>query len=171
MIFLREISKDDIKTINKWRNNKNLIDFLGSPFRFVNVETEEEWFNAYMRNRSNAVRLAICLIGSSEMVGVIYLTNIDWLNKSAEYSIMIGDEANYGKGYALVATQMMITHAFSNLNLYRIWLTVLEDNERAISLYKKVGFKQEGIMRSVIYKCGVYKNMLLMSVLKDEYKV
>lgn len=38
----------------------------------------------------------------------------------------------------------MLEHAFSNMNLHRVELAVLEDNRRARALYEKVGFVEEG---------------------------
>jgi hypothetical protein len=48
-IYLRELTRDDIKTINVWRNNKTLVDQLGAPFRYINMETDEQWFEQYMK--------------------------------------------------------------------------------------------------------------------------
>ena len=63
----------------------------------------------------------------------------------------------------------MLEHAFYNLNLQRIELTVLEDNVRARVLYEKAGFVQEGFKRKSKYKNGKFVNTLLYSILKDEY--
>ena len=82
---------------------------------------------------------------------------------------MIGDKRNYDKGYGTEATKLMLNHAFNNLNLNRIYLKVLEDNPRAIKIYDKCGFKKEGVLRSAVYKNGSYKNLIIMSILKEEF--
>ena len=56
------------------------------------------------------------------------------------------------------------------MNMQRIELNVLEDNQRAIHLYEKVGFVKEGIKRRAKYKNGKFVNMLNYSILKDEYR-
>jgi len=50
-IYLRELTRSDIPAINKWRQDKSLVSFLGSPFRYISLETDENWFESYMRNR------------------------------------------------------------------------------------------------------------------------
>ena len=35
--------------------------------------------------------------------------------------------------------------------------------------YKKCGFIEEGVMRQQVYKNGQYKNMKIMSILKEEF--
>lgn len=51
MIKLRELEFEDLKIVNTWRNNKELIDSLGANFRYVNFETEKLWFDSYMKQQ------------------------------------------------------------------------------------------------------------------------
>jgi len=37
MYKLRELRKEDIPKINKWRNDSELINHLGAPFRYINL--------------------------------------------------------------------------------------------------------------------------------------
>lgn len=166
MYYLREIEREDIPEINKWRNDKEIIDNLGAPFRFINQEVDTEWFNAYMKNRSNTVRCAI--VSEGIIIGMITLANIDYVNRACALHIMVGEKSAQGKGAGTYAVNQMIKHAFNNLNMNRIELGVLECNERAIGLYEKCGFRREGIKRQAIYKNGKYINMIIMSVLKDD---
>lgn len=55
------------------------------------------------------------------------------------------------------------------MNLQRIELTVLDYNECAKHLYEKSGFQFEGRKRKSIYKNGRFVDMLMYSVLKDEF--
>jgi RimJ/RimL family protein N-acetyltransferase len=139
MIYLREITEKDIEVINIWRNDLNLIDLLGANFRYINIETDREWFNNYMRNRLNQVRCSICLKENDELVGLVSLTSIDNLNKQAEFHIMIGNDEHQNKGYGKFAIKEMLKHAFNNLNLNRVYLYVLSNNLRAINAYSKTG--------------------------------
>ena len=52
----------------------------------------------------------------------------------------------------------------------RLWLSVLEYNLRAINLYKKIGFTQEGVSREAIFKNGKFENYVMMSLLKSDEK-
>ena len=46
---------------------------------------------------------------------------------------------------------------------------VFSTNLRAINVYKKCGFKEEGVLRESIYLNGNFIDVILMSVLKNEY--
>lgn len=63
----------------------------------------------------------------------------------------------------------MLNHAFNNMNLQRVELTVLEDNTRARHLYEKCGFVYEGKKRKAKYKNGKFVDMLIYSILKSEF--
>jgi RimJ/RimL family protein N-acetyltransferase len=52
--------------------------------------------------------------------------------------------------------------------LTRIELTVREDNERAMRLYKKLGFAHEGIKRNGFLVDGRYYNLVCMGLLLDK---
>lgn len=168
MYRLRELERRDLPTINRWRNQPELIRFLGAPFRYINHEVDEAWFDAYMRNRSSTVRCAITETGDDGIIGLISLTEIDHLNQCAVLHIMIGDATNQSRGIGNFAVNEMLNHAFFNLNLHRVGLEVLEDNERAIRLYEKCGFKCEGRRKQAVYKRGKFIDMLMYSCIREE---
>ncbi len=170
MYKLRELEREDIKKINEWRNDPELIACLGAPYRFINEDVDSAWYEKYMHSRNNSVR---CVIVNSEndeeIVGLISLLDINYINRSAELHIMIGGAQNRGKGIGTFAVESMVEHAFNNLNLRRIELGVLENNVPAIKLYEKTGFIREGIKRKSNYKNGEYISLIMMALLKEEW--
>ncbi|MCC8402165.1 GNAT family N-acetyltransferase [Paraburkholderia sp. MMS20-SJTN17] len=164
-IFLREIERGDLPTINAWRADKALVSLLGGAFRYVGPAIDNAWFDSYLGSRANNVRLAVCLASTRELVGVTYLLGIDWVNRCAEFSIQIGAESARGRGIGEAATRLTLDHAFDDLNLNRISLTVLASNARAIALYDKVGFRAEGLLREAVFKGGRYLDMVPMALL------
>lgn len=168
MLRLRELARKDLESINKWRNNHTLIDFLGAPYRYINIEVDIKWYENYMVNRATTVRCAI-VEEDDEILGLVSLTDINHMNQSAELHIMIGDSENQGKGLGTFAVKEILSHAFNNLNLHRVELGVLESNTRAIHLYEKCGFVREGLKREFCYKNGKFENLLVYSCLKNEF--
>lgn len=168
--FLREISREDMPIINSWRNNPEIIENLGSPFRYVSKEVDDAWFSSYLSSRTSSVRLAIVEAEQEKIIGAVYLTGIDWVCRSAEFSIWIGASESQGKGAGKFATQKTLGHAFNNMGLHRIHLTVLSENLRARNLYKSIGFSEEGNLRQAAFKNGEFKDMIAMSILSNEFK-
>ena len=106
---------------------------------------------------------------NDEYLGTISLKDIDWQARVAEYAISIRSAAQ-GNGIATEATQQILKYAFEELELNRIFLNVLEDNERAIHLYEKCGFKYEGLFRNHVNIHGKIKSLKWYSILKEEFE-
>lgn len=167
MYKLRELERKDIKEINKWRNDPELISFLGAPFRYINEEIDMLWFDNYMKNRHIFVRLAI--VGDDDKIlGLASLTNIDYINRSGIVHFMIGQKENRGKGLGSYAIKEILTHAFDNLNLHRVELSLLSTNS-VIYLYEKMGFLKEGVKKQAVYKNGKYIDVIEMAILKERF--
>ena len=170
MYQLRELERGDLPVITKWRNSPELIEQLGAPFRYINPEVDQRWFENYMANRNSCVRCAIVENNKpEEILGLVSLTNIDPLNQVAMLHIMIGNPDVQGKGMGSFAVRSMVEHAFFNLNLHRIELVVLCSNQRAQHVYEKCGFVREGILRKAIYKTGAFVDAYQYGLLKEEY--
>lgn len=76
----------------------------------------------------------------------------------------------WGKGIGKAAMALILEYAFHELNLHRVFLQVFSFNERAIRLYEKMGFVNEGRQRHALYRGGDWHDIIMMSMLKHEYK-
>lgn len=114
------------------------------------------------------VKLAVCLRENDSHIGNVYLTGINYINRTAESHILIGDKASWGKGYGGEALREILTFAFDELGLNRIEARINADNASSVRLHEKVGYRQDGVLRKAIYKCGRYKDVIVMSILKEE---
>lgn len=168
-IYLRALEIEDAEILTKWRNDMAVTSLLGGNTYFVSHNREKEWIKNATLNDKDNIRLAICLKENDLYIGNVNLSSINWINRSAEYSIMIGDKTKHAKGYGDEATNLILQYAFCELNLKRIYLTVREDNERALKLYSKIGFQKEGLLRKAVFKNNKYINMILMSILEEEF--
>ena len=126
------------------------------------------WYRALFQNQ-HCLFLIIETIENRRPIGTIGLDRIDHINQSAEYgNLMIGDTQSTGIGFAKEATLLLLNYGFNRLNLNRIFLNVIEDNVRAIELYKNCGFREEGKLREAFFDQGKFKDVLLMAILRGE---
>ena len=169
MLYLREIEKSDLRNINRWRNDKEIVDLLGANYLYIAETIDEKWYDNYIKTRDKAVRLAIITTDKKKHIGNVNLTNIHPVNRSAEFSIFIGDKNYWSKGFGSKALFEMLKHGFQNLNLQRIFLFVLKENKTAYRMYKKTGFLDEGLLRGAVYKNSKYKDVIIMSILRQDY--
>lgn len=89
-------------------------------------------------------------------IGNIKIDPINIKTKSGEYGILIGDKLSWGKGFAKEATIQILEYCFEELKLSKVTLGVIEDNIKATSLYKNIGFVIDEKKEAV----GTYNNKL-----------
>mgnify|MGYP000032261211 CR=1 FL=1 len=104
-----------------------------------------------------------------KLIGVTSLDKINWISRNAYISIAIYDTNFWGKGIGEEATRLLLEYAFEYLNLYKINLEVYEYNERAIKLYKKIGFKEEGRLKENNLRHGKHRDVIIMGMTAREY--
>jgi len=166
-ILLKLLELDDEAYIVKWRNQKEIINNMFN-YKGVTIEEHRNWFKNYLLN-DNRIEFIIIVKESGKRIGTIGLSDIDFRNQKAEYGILIGEESELGKGYGYEASKEIIKYGFKELNLKKIYLKTFIDNKKAIKLYDRLGFIKEGVLRKEIFKKGEHKDVVLMSILKDEW--
>jgi len=115
------------------------------------------------------VSLCVGIKGESEPLGSTGLHHINWLNRHAEWGILIGRPDQWGKGYGREIARTTLRYAFETLNLNRVGLRVNAGNLGGIKAYESAGFKREGVMRQAVYLDDRYEDQLFMAVIRDEW--
>jgi RimJ/RimL family protein N-acetyltransferase len=103
-------------------------------------------------------------------IGIVSLSDIDFVSGSGELGVMISDVAVRGKGLATEAVMLMLDYAFGELRLHRVTVRVAPENEPSLKLFRKVGFIREGRMREVMRRRDGYGDLLFFGLLEDEYR-
>lgn len=113
--------------------------------------------------------LAIVRREDDAHIGNIALDRIDYINRIAELTIVIGDKTCWGKGYGKEAARLICDHGFLVLNLNRIACGTFEDNVAMRKLAECLGMIEEGRRRQAVYKLGRYTDVVEYGVLRNEY--
>lgn len=64
----------------------------------------------------------------------------------------------------------MLSYLFDDCGLHRVGLVTLESNARALALYRKIGFIEEGRERQAIFRGGQYHDLIAMGLLAPEWR-
>jgi len=168
-IYLRTITEDDLNAnYREWFNHEDVCRY-NSHHRFPHYdESMSEYYESVIKSRKNLV-LAICDKESDAHIGNVALENIDHLNQSAEFVILIGDTAHWGKGKGSDAAKILIRHGFNELNMHRIYCGTSEENMGMQKMALALGFKEEGRARDSIFKNGMFKDIIWYSLLYGEF--
>src|SRR5437868_7501541 len=80
-------------------------------------------------------------------IGFVNFRNLHPRGKSCEIGIGIAEPALWGKRLGREALELEARYLFDELGLHRIGLSVVSHNDRAIWMYKSLGFVVEGVER------------------------
>lgn len=64
----------------------------------------------------------------------------------------------------------MRDYAFGSLGLHRLSLDVFSFNPRAEHVYRRAGFRREGVLRDAVRDGDGYGDDILMAMLEDEWR-
>lgn len=166
-VNLRAVEVEDYPLLGRWLNDPRIMVHWGRPGNTVSLEEVDRSERAEA-SRSNA-RKYIIETKDGTAIGQIDYYDLDWQNRSAWVSIMIGEPEYWSGGYGTDAMQALLGYLFLQLDLHRVALTAHETNVRAQRSYAKSGFTAEGTLRDWAYFDGRWVNGVLMSVLRDDY--
>lgn len=168
-ITLRKMTVQDIEVYHKWRNDLEVMQSTAPILDVYHIEETEEFVTQVILGSHSSKCYIIVDKESKKPIGITSLINIDNKNRNAECIIDIGDKESWGKGYGAEAMKLLLDFGFLEMNLHRIYLRVFSFNSRAIKLYEKLGFQQEGKSRESIFRNGKWHDIIHMSIMQNEY--
>lgn len=166
--YLRPVDQEDVDRFVRWFNDPEVRINLSSSFPLNRIR-EREFVEKLYRDERDVV-LAIVVKEGDQHIGVAGLHGIKLPNRNATFGIAIGEKALWDKGFGTEAARLILDYGFRQLNLHRVTLWVYSTNRRAIHVYEKLGFKEEGRKRESEYRDGTYCDDVLMGILKREWK-
>jgi len=111
---------------------------------------------------------AIATMADAQLIGTVGLREIDAEHSQAEIGFWIG-APSWGKGYATEAARRVIRYAFEECNLNRVYAHHMVRNPASGRVLEKLGMKREGLLRQRIRKWGVFEDVVLLAILRDDW--
>lgn len=147
---IRDIEIEDYKEISKIRKMPGVMENILS-----NKDEEEESIKEKIINRGKNQYWYVAE-ENGKVIGLGILMNHGNLRKKHVGVITLMVNSDYqNKGVGSLLMDKLINLSES-LNIIRLELCVFRDNYKAINLYKKFGFKEEGIKVKSALKNGEY---------------
>jgi len=166
---LRKMTKEDTELYHKWRNEVEVMHSTNPSLEVYPMEETKEFVDHVILGSHTAKSYIMIEKGNEIPIGIVSLINIDNKNRNAEFIIDIGEKEYWGKGYGSEGLKLLLDYAFYEMNLHRVSLRVFSFNDRAINLYTKIGFQQEGNSRQSLFRNGEWHDIIQMGILQNEY--
>ncbi len=167
-VYLRLLGQDDLKDRVAWINDEENIQTLLFDWP-TSYEKTMKWFSNVVFD-STKLNLSIVDKETNELVGMTGLLNIDRINHHAQLYITIGNRNYRGRRLPDEVIPLVLEYGFTELELKKIYLYTLPNNERARHVYERNGFRHDGILRQQVYCRGKQQDLYVHSILKSEFE-
>lgn len=165
-VYLRPILKKDLIFLNEWKNDEETYRYLGGGFMPTSIDQQEKWLESMIYTTGNNKRFIIC-DSENTPIGMVGLYSINWIHRTCEIGIYIGNKNAKGKGLGKEACLLIEQFAREYVNLRKIKLNVVSNNEAALHLWESLGYKKVGVYKDERFIKGEYKDLILMEKFID----
>lgn len=174
-LYLISTAKEYLQKLIDEGNSNYLLWFSNQEVNRFNShglfpQSKDELNNFFQRCENDKSLLSFMVIEkkSNKHIGMISLQRIDWINRSAEFAVLIGEIDCWGKGYTTEACQELFKHGFMKLGLHRIWSATSILNKGMIRVFEKLGMIYEGTYKEGQFLHGNFEDVVAYAILKDK---
>ncbi|UOY92984.1 GNAT family N-acetyltransferase [Ectobacillus sp. JY-23] len=164
-VYIREAVREDAQNMIDFYNvvggESDFLSFGSNEFN-KSLADYQEFVSATKAAQSSIILLAFI---NDHLAGIASITSGQKARNKHNGTLgIVVAQAYTGMGIGRYLLQMLIQWARENGITKKINLIVSEPNTRAISLYRELGFQQEGILKHDAYINGVYIDAIAMGL-------
>ena len=152
-----------------WLNDPEVTRYLGVGREPATLESVRRYV-ARFKDSETDLLFAIVDRQTEKHIGNVTLNHIHRVDKTADTGLMIGDKAFWGRGVAFEAWVLLIEHAFSKMGLRKIIAGAVAGNGASLSVLKRLGFREEGVLREEFFLDGNYLDTVRLGLLQHEFQ-
>jgi RimJ/RimL family protein N-acetyltransferase len=116
------------------------------------------------------IELAITTL-DNRLVGGIDVQSSDRRNGTFSIGIGLAERSAWGKGYAKESMLLVLRAMFHERRYQKCNIGVYAFNTRALALYHRLGFQEEGCLRRNYFTNGEYHDEILLGLTREEFEV
>ena len=163
-VKLDTIDKTNSDLLRHWRNDPAIYKFC-RQYDLITEAQHEGWLE--WQATSKDARMYLIRAAQGSAVGVCGLTDIDLINRRAEFSLYI-EPSNQRSGHAQAALSTLLDHGFKSFGLNCIFGETFAGNVAA-KMFEGLGFTLEGARRDFYFREGRFIDAHLYSILACEW--
>jgi ribosomal-protein-alanine N-acetyltransferase len=168
-LLLGPFDPEDAAELQRLAGAREIADTTVSIPHPYDLDHALAWIGQQRREavRGRAINFAIRLLPTGPLIGSAGLRDLDREHLQAELGFWIGLEW-WGHGYAREAAAAVIRFGFESLGLNRICAHHMKRNPAAGKVLEAAGMQWEGLLRQRVRKWGVYEDVVLYAIVRDD---
>jgi len=160
-VNLRVQEKEDLSLVAEWINDPEYVGAYSSPMQHSKAELEKE----FDQSTPDVKWFLIEKKDGSKIGGIGHFPKGKLIEIG--YALIPSER---GKGYCTEAVKIMVDYLFLSRDIVRIQAQIDPRNAASWKVIEKAGFKKEGTIRKSLFARGEWRDMLLYSILREEWK-
>jgi ribosomal-protein-alanine N-acetyltransferase len=168
-LTLRPFTLADAGTVQRLAGTREVADTTRHiPYPYADGMAEA-WIlsHADLHQQDRALTLGVMIREERRLCGAIGL-RLQAEDRHAELGYWIG-VADWARGYCTEAARAIVDFGFEALDLHRIYATYFARNPASGRVMEKLGMVPEGRLRGHIRKWGVFEDLLVRGILREEW--
>ena len=168
-LYLFPVSSRDVVDIQHYAADRAVADTMISvphPYPAGEAARYVEQHSADM-TRKCSFTFVLRERESENFAGIIELRAIDKEHAQGELSFWLARPA-WDQGYMQEALPVVVAFAFDRVGLNRLYAYHMLRNPGSGRILEKTGFRQEGLLRQRVRKWGVFEDVALWALLRDD---
>lgn len=166
-LLLKPVEPDDLAFLLDLRWDASIMEYLmHDP---ICLASQHTWLDACRKRGDLLLSVFLKKEGGPLLVGTVGLSEIDHLHQKAQWRWCRIDPSYQRRGIGYEATHMAFDYGFNTLNLHKITSDSFADNTAIINMSRKLGFVEEGVLRSHYFHKGAYRDAVIMGLFRDEF--
>ena len=171
-IFLKVLTREDVISSNwfGWFNDEITCETLQKHYFPNTLESQLDYWEKVSQQAKDGscIQLGVCKNGDDKLLGIVSLNHIDYINRKAEISAVMGE--NEGKDIKTIteAWRLMFWHGFNVLNLHRIYGGSISKSVMDL-ICRVAGCSAEGTRKEDAFKNGEYLDIYEFGVLRKSF--
>jgi len=166
-VGIRSLEASDVPLLHRWINNP-VVNVFSTMAVLPKSSDSVERMVAELLKSENSKGL-IAEHPDHGPIGFGQLRHINWKDRNAELSVLIGDPVLWGRGVGTECLCLLCALAFEAVGLHRVYAYVIEFNDRSSRLVRKLGFEQEGTLREAYFAGTRFYHASVYGLLRHEY--
>ncbi|MBF0164656.1 MAG: GNAT family N-acetyltransferase [Magnetococcales bacterium] len=167
-VGLRAVERGDLSQLLIWRNQPEFRRYF-REYRELSNEHQQRWFDSMVMGDPGTRMFAIEELATGRLLGACGLCYIDWVNRTADFSIYIGADGVYiDTRHAPDAARVLIRYGFDELNLHRLWSEIYAFDAQKQHFFDSLGFALDGRHRQTHWSEGRWHDSLYYSLLAED---
>ena len=159
IVSLQLANQDDSQFLWVLKNDFALQELIMCHPRHYNVEEIKKWICRYSDSADSF--LLVIRNESNIPIGYVSIQRFLSYNRTAYFGIVL-HPSYQNCGYGISALNGIFEWTIKELKIRKLLLEVSTLNQKAINLYKKVGFDTVGTLKNNFYIHASYQDVLLM---------